>query len=338
MKKLAVFLTLVFATFTVFADTVWLKSGDMLYGHVSLVDNDTLLLKTNYAQTIAIDRKKIKTFSVDNPLKIQKGLFGKKCKVQKILPSTHDGAILLVLENGDVEPFSLDDKFTIILSHKKELFNEYFFNGNIKGGANYDRGKNKTDQFFLIGQIVVRRDLWRHTLDGNMRRKTENGRAKTYNYTAGYALDRFITPSFFWTNATSYQRDWIEDIKSKYTVGTGPGYEFWNDELGAFSIASLLNYQHLEYRKNDSNNIALGSIKWDYYRYLMSKKFRLFSNGSIGRSFDRSVDLEFSSSMGISYSFTRWLSVNMTYSRERNKTREGDTSSSNYGVGLGVNW
>lgn len=337
MKKFAVFLALNLCTFGALCDTVWLKSGDMLYGHVKLVDDDKLLLDTNYSHTISIDRAKLRTFSVIGPVEVKKGLFGKKQKAKKVLPGD-EGTILLVLSNDEVQTFPLDEKFMLFLNHKKELLSEYLIGGHVTGGAYYDKGKNKTDQFYFDGQILARHDLWRHLLTGNMRRKTENSKSKTYNYTTGYTIDRFITPSFFWTTAVSYKRDWIEDIKSKFTVGSGPGYELWNNELGAFSLAGLVNYQHLQYRQNYSNTNPLGTIKWNYYRFFISKRFKMFTNGSIGRSFDNSVDLELTVAMGVSYNFTRWFSINLTYSKDKSKTRDGDSSSSNYGIGVGVNW
>ncbi len=49
------------------ADTAWLKNGDRLTGHILLLDNGKLLLKTNYAGTITLDIKKVATLESDQP-------------------------------------------------------------------------------------------------------------------------------------------------------------------------------------------------------------------------------------------------------------------------------
>lgn len=337
MKKIILFVGLFLTSFSAISDTVWLKSGDILHGDVKLVDNDKLLLETNHSGMIAIDRNKLKTFSISKPVDIKKGLFAQKQKAKQIL-SGQDGTIVLILPNGTTTLFNLSDKFTLFLNHKKDLLHEYLIAGQITSGAFYDKGKNKTEQMYFDGKVTARHELWRHGLTGNLRRKTENDKTKTYNYTTSYTLDRFITPSYFWSSTVSYKRDWIEDIKSKFTAGTGPGYEFWNDELGYFSLAGLVNYQHLTYRRNYSNNNPLGTVKWNYHRYFQSKTFKIFTNGSIGRSFDKSVTLDFSGVIGASYHFTKWFSVNILLTKDKSRTKDGNSTSTHYGIGLGIDW
>jgi hypothetical protein len=50
-----------------------------------------------------------------------------------------------------------------------------------------------------------------------------------------------MTEKWFWQGRAEYKRDRIEDLARQRTVGTGPGYQFWDDELGAFSLGSLIN-------------------------------------------------------------------------------------------------
>ena len=66
-------------------------------------------------------------------------------------------------------------------------------------------------------------------------------------------------------------------------VGTGPGYQFWDDELGAFSLGSLLNRTDYEYRDGSKDNFYSVAMKWDYNRYLIGKKVEFFTNGEVGK-------------------------------------------------------
>ncbi|WP_392566065.1 DUF481 domain-containing protein [Utexia brackfieldae] len=338
MKKWVIFSCISVCSCSALADTVWLKNGDVISGSVKLVDSNKLLLDTDFAGTVSIDRNKIKTFSVDAPVELQKGLFGDKQRAAQVLPDPDKTGSVILASDNEQTVFALNDDFILMRNKPKTLLSEYLFNGRLNGGAYYNKGTNKTEQYMLDGNLTARHDLLRHNLYGNLRRTSENSQTKTYNYTLGYNLDRFITTSFFWTNNVSYKHDWIEDIKGRLTVGTGPGYQLWDDELGAFSLSALINYQRLEYRDDHTNNNPLGSVKWDYERYFMSKTVRLFTNGSIGRSFDDSVDYELSGVLGLGYNLTSWLSVNATLSRDKSKTKDGDSSNTNYGLGLGVSW
>ena len=57
------------------ADTAWRKNGDRLTGHILLLDNGKLLLKTNYAGTITLDIKKVATLESDQPLLVKLDTF-----------------------------------------------------------------------------------------------------------------------------------------------------------------------------------------------------------------------------------------------------------------------
>lgn len=66
------------------------------------------------------------------------------------------------------------------------------------------------------------------------------------------------------------------------------------------------------------------------------KSIRLFISGSIGRSFNDSVSLDFSATVGASYKVTDWFIVNTTLNKD--KTNDGDSNNINYNLGFGVMW
>ena len=69
-----------------------------------------------------------------------------------------------------------------------------------------------------------------------------------------------------------YKRDKVEDLSRQRTVGTGPGYQFWDNELGAFSLGSLINRTDYQFSDGSKENFYSVAMKWDYNRYLIGKK------------------------------------------------------------------
>lgn len=72
-------------------------------------------------------------------------------------------------------------------------------------------------------------------------------------------------------------------MERQRTLGTGPGYQFWDDELGSFSLATLANRSDYRYSNGEQHRFYAMSVKWDYNRYLIGKTVELFTVGEVGR-------------------------------------------------------
>src|SRR3546814_12630921 len=76
-----------------------------------------------------------------------------------------------------------------------------------------------------------------------------------------YTLDRFMTEKAFWQVLLMHRRDWIEDLNRQTAYGTGPGYQFWDNELGAFSMSALLGRVHYGYSDGSSDAAYAASLR-----------------------------------------------------------------------------
>nr|BFE91014.1 hypothetical protein GCM10020185_15500 [Pseudomonas brassicacearum subsp. brassicacearum] len=118
------------------------------------------------------------------------------------------------------------------------------------------------------------------------------------NWRLEYSLDRFLTDKWFWQGRLNYKRDKVEDLARQRVVGTGPGYQFWDDELGAFSLGSLLNRTDYEYRDGGKDNFYSVAMKWDYNRYLIGKRVEFFTNGEVGKPLSDVADYAYDAEVG----------------------------------------
>ncbi|QIQ20603.1 DUF481 domain-containing protein [Zophobihabitans entericus] len=319
------------------ADTVWVKNGDILSGKIQIVDNSKLVIDTKYAGEITLDIKHIKTFSIDAPSFVKLDFFADKRPAEKILPSENEG---MVITSNGIENTPLQINDDLILFREKELpiLKEVEFDGYIKGGFFYDKGTKTTEQYVLDVGLTGKYERWRHNFLGNYRQSIKDDNVSTHYYSVNYSLDKFINPYFFWQATAQYKHDWIEDIAAKRSIGTGPGYQLWDDELGAFSLALLINYQEMTYRNDESSTHPLGSVRWNYQRFLDGKSISFFTNGEIGRTFNDEVSLDFSATLGLTYKVTDWFSLHSTFTKDKDRTKEGNSSNTSYGLGFGVSW
>ncbi|WP_134596189.1 DUF481 domain-containing protein, partial [Pseudomonas aeruginosa] len=118
----------------------------------------------------------------------------------------------------------------------------------------------------------------------------------------------------------------------------GPGYQFWDNELGAFSIATLVNRNDYEFADGEKEHFYSSSFKWDYNRYLLAKQFELFTNGEVSKPLQSGLDYELQTEAGIRYKLTSWASLSMKAEWDKFSGNDGNVNQRRYTFGLGVGW
>lgn len=322
------------ASMPVLADTVWLKNGDRLSGKIKLFDGGKLLIQTDYGGAIAIDWKQVKTLESDQELLVKQDAYtGEKAKS---LQAADDGKVILA--NGEA-PRTVELASIQQIMKPKPLLEDMVWKGNVDVAMDYKRAEKDTDHYDIDFRTSARHGAWRHNAEGEYNREFQNQMVTTDNWSAEYALDRFITEKWFWEGRLTYKRDKVEDLARQRVVGMGPGYQFWDDELGAFSLGSLLNRTDYEYADGGKDNFYSLAVKWDYNRYLIGKRVEFFTNGEVGRPFSEVADYALDAEMGLRYKVTDWASLNLKAEKDLIRgTENSDLDKTRYTVGFGVTW
>lgn len=333
LSRSLLFVALAAASTASFADTVWLKNGDRLTGTIRVFDGGKLVLETDYGGTIPLDWKKVATLESDRELLIKQGdVEGERAKS---LHRAGEGKVILA--NGEapkeVELASIDQ-----IMKPKPLVEDLVWSGNVDLALDFKRADKDTDDYDANFKTKARHGHWRHNATGEYNREFTNEEKTTDNWEAEYALDRFITQKFFWQGRGEYKRDQIEDLERQRTLGTGPGYQFWDNELGAFSLAGLVNRSDYQFANGEKENFYSLSTKWDYNRYLVGKTIELFSSGEVGRPLDNTADYSLDAEVGLRYKVTDWASFNVKAEKDMVSGAEGDVDETRYTMGFGVGW
>ncbi|MBC9252081.1 peptide chain release factor RF-3 [Pseudomonas alcaligenes] len=315
------------------ADTVWLKNGDKLTGTIQLFDGGKLLLKTDYAGSVTLDMKKIATLESDQELLVKQDDFtGERAKS---LRAADEGKVTLV--NGEA-PKVVELASISQMLPPKPLVQDLTWTGNVDFSADYKRAENQTNDYAIDVDTKARHGAWRHGVVVQYDQETKDDEKKTDRSELNYDLDRFITDKFFWQGQLKYTRDRIEDLEIQRTVGTGPGYQFWDDELGAFSVAGLYNRNDYSFVDGENESFDSASFEWDYKRYLIGKNFELFSKGEIGAPFTDAIEYEFDTEAGMRYKLSSWAALSLKAEWDKVSSDNGDTNERRYMLGFGVGW
>ncbi len=210
--------------------------------------------------------------------------------------------------------------------------------GNIDAALDYKRAESDTDDYDVDLKTQARHGLWRHNAEAGYNREYQDGVVSTDNWSAEYALDRFLDEHWFWQGRAEYKHDQIEELTRQRTLGSGPGYQFWDNELGAFSVAGLLNRTDYRYADGSKDNFYAVSTKWDYNRYLLGKSMELFSTGEIGKPLANVAEYTLDADVGLRYKVNSWASLNMKAEKDLVSGAEGELDETRYSLGFGLGW
>ena len=326
-------LALCAASAPLLADTVWLKNGDKLTGTIQLVDGGKLLLKTDYAGSITLNMTKVATLESDQALLVKQDDFvGEHAKS---LRPAGQGQVMLV--NGEaprvVELASISQMMV-----PRPLVQDLAWTGTLDFSADYKRAANDVRDYNIDLDTKARHGAWRHGITAEYDHETKDDERKTDRVELGYDLDRFFTQKFFWKGQLKYSHDRVEELETQRTIGTGPGYQFWDDELGAFSLAGLFNRNDYVFADGSSEHFSSVTGKWDYKRYLDGKNLELYTQGEVGAPFVDSVDYIIDSEAGLRYRLNSWAALTLKAEWDKVASEYGDTNERRYVIGLGVGW
>jgi len=313
------------------ADTVWLKNGDRLTGDIVLLDGGKLALKTKYAGRVLIDWKDIATLNSSKPLLVKQSGFEQESSRQ--LQAADNGKVKVI--NGDSREVALSDIQQLI--PPRPLLEDLVWEGNADLDLDMDRDDNNTNNFSVSGDSRVRHGLWRHVLDGEYEREKENGEETESNWQAEYDLDRFFTPQWFVRGSVSELRDDFGDIERQSLYGLGPGYQFWDNELGRFDLIGQLGRGKVRSSKGDIEFDAY-SGEWDYKRVFWGSRMEFFSTAQIVMPTEGQIDYVFDGEAGLRYRLNEWARLSLLYELDQVGGSRESGSEEHYTLGMGVAW
>jgi len=331
--RISLCLCLSVATTPLMADTVWMKNGDRLTGIIRVFDSGKLMLETPYGGSVPLDWKQVATLQSDRELLVKENdMSGERTKSLKAAESGK-----VILANGDA-PKTVELASIQQIMKPKPLVEDFMWKGNVDVAMDYKRAENNTDDYHIALKTQARHGTWRHNATLDYNRELRDDIVSTDNWRTVYALDRFLDEQWFWQGRLEYKRDKVEDLEVQRTLGTGPGYQFWDNELGAFSIAGLVNRSDYQYISGEKDNFYAISMHWDYNRYLVGKTFELFSTGDVGKPLASAVEYALDAEVGLRYKVTEWASLNLKASKDQVSSSEGNKDETRYTIGIGVGW
>lgn len=316
------------------ADTVWLKNGDRLSGTVRSLNDGKLIVDTDWGGTLSLNWNAVSTLNSKHLITLRDSQSGENYSVR--LAAAEPGWLTVIDGNQQEEKVAVDhiDDFM-----KAKVKNDRLdWNGNVDVGINLKHASTETQDTHVAFNNKINQGKWRHNFGAAWNREKEDTSVNTHNYSLRYAIDYTFRQQFFWQGRASYKRDWVEDLAHQALIGTGPGYQFWDDERGAFSLSLLTGAFSYGYSDGTIDSHFGTSVRWDYQRYLRGKDITLFSHGEVGHSLDDDGIFTLDAEVGLRYALTSWSTLNIGYGRNLVSGTRDTLNERRFTTGLGVKW
>ncbi|MFT4270482.1 MAG: DUF481 domain-containing protein [Pantoea sp.] len=319
--------------FHTYADTVWLTNGDRLTGSLVTLSKGKLKIKTDYAGEISLEWKSVSTLLSEKEILLQNEQTGEKHTIH-IYPST-PGYVHVVAPEYD-EKVSVSRIAAFMQA--KTRSDQWDITGNIDAGINLIRSNTDSENYDLTLNTKARKGKWRHVTDASFLRHKEESEVDTDNYSLRHAVDYMFHEQYFWQVRASYKLDWIADLTRQILIGTGPGYQLWDNEFGAFSLSVLGGGFRYNYRDGETDTHTAATLRWDYERYLNDNDFTLYSTGELGHSLGGHAIYSLDSEIGLRYTLTSWSSLKMSYHHNIVSGTRETLNENIFDTGVGIKW
>ena len=152
-----------------------------------------------------------------------------------------------------------------------------------------------------------------------------------------YDLDRFITDNWFGRVGAEQNEDEFAFFTRQRSLGTGPGYRFWDNELGRLDVVGQLNRLQLKTRDTE---LALNtySLAWDFKRLLWGTRLEFYSTAEVQLPDIEQIDYVRDSEIGLRSRLNDWARLSLLYELDQVRGLGQSSSERRYLLGVGVGW
>lgn len=233
------------------AAVIHLINDDRLSGQILRMDEEFLVLTTDYAGEIRIPRKSIRTIVSETLLTVE--LDCGEVLEGKIDVDAPDNMILQSPALQASVPVKLDQVFAI--NPEPDRFPEW--TGDITLAANLKSGNNDKSGFSAGINAMRKARKNRFELGSLFRYGREGGNLSTRNAFGRLKYDLFINKKLYGYLSSEFSHDKFRDLRLRTVAGPGAGYQVWNDDIKSLGLeVGVAYYDENMYRGEDNNWFA----------------------------------------------------------------------------------
>jgi putative salt-induced outer membrane protein YdiY len=289
------------------ADEVHLKNGDRISGKIIRMQDDKLVVKTDYAGEISLAWDQVASVKADEKIKV---VLGDGTTLEGQTVEIEEGKMELKTEKVEV-PLSFNLAEVQAINPKAKPPVRITARANV--GIIQESGNTDTENLRLDGSFVGRTDKSRFGVGGEINREKSDDVDTVKNWLAYANYDYFFTQKWYWYVGTLLENDEFADLDLRSTIGTGIGYQIFETDTLNLSVSAGPAYVDENFIVADDNSYAAGQWNIHYDQYFFDKFLQLFHNQAGYVSVDDSDDWFVKTRQGVRFPLYRGLTGTLQY-------------------------
>ncbi len=238
------------------ADEVYMQNGDRLTGTIEKLEEKVLILHTEYGNTIRIDWTKVKRVTSDSPLKVLV-----PDQSRDVVRDFFYGAngLKQVTELGPDTPISLADVTAINLEPVR-------MTGTVTIGGNSTSGNSSTKAVNAATRMTIFAYRQRLLIEGKYNYGQAGDQITARNSMASLKHNYFLTQKIFIETFGMLEKDTLQRLQLRSTVGSGLGYQFYESPRTTLSLSVGLAHvsEHYSTAPNTQTPSGRWSLRWEH--------------------------------------------------------------------------
>ena len=238
------------------ADEVYLLNGDRLTGKIEKMEDHVLTLHTDHSGEVKIDWGKIERLKADSPLKIlMPGESGDRLH-DFFYGTTSLNDVTSLSQNGPV-PFA---EITGINLEPIRLL------GTVTVGGNHTTGNTTTQAINAATRLTLHANKQRLLLEGKYNYGQAGEQLTARNSLASLKHDYFVSKKVFIETFGMLEKDTLQNLQLRSTIGSGLGYQFYETPATTLSLSAGIAHvnEHFTTSPNTQTPSARWSLRWEH--------------------------------------------------------------------------
>jgi putative salt-induced outer membrane protein YdiY len=321
------------------ADNVELVNGDRLTGRIASMTDNELVLRTDYAGELRIQRKMVRSLRTDDTVTVLRADTGDL--VQAVLEPLEDGRLGLQSEDGkEWSEVRLAD-VAYLNPTPDQTGRGVLYSGRALVSSTAARGNTNTDRLYSDGEFNARKKFSRYRLSGRVERRQEQGREVASSGLTDANYDRFLDgQKYFRYVRGSLERDRFKDLHLRSSLGAGYGWQLVETEETFLSVR--LGPDYVVVNRIVGPDESYPALGWgvQYSHWLWARRLQAFhdSIGLWNLKDTGAISLRSKSGLRIPIASGLTASAQLNFDWERKPTGGRKPSDLTWLLGLGYDW
>ena len=316
------------------ADTVTLLNGDQITGTVTTISGGNLLVTTEHLGALTIPAAQVSGITKDGKMRI----------------TTATGAELVgaLSSVGGQQMITTDSGNQVIaITDLSEAAEDYIlapppeatWTTTADVGWRISKGNSDTESRAIHLDSIATQGKFEHRAFAYFNSEEAQEVTTRDTVDAGYDLRYYFADKWYALGSIGYFKDELKEIDSRYTLGAGLGYQFFNNSISSLSTDLGVTWVFEDLAGESETNPAL---RWgvDYFRWLRPELVEYFYGHEVLKILDSDRGEVYKVNTGIRVHLSeRWhANARLDLVHETKPPQGNHRSDITYTVGFGVNF